>query len=60
MASLVWVRRKVNLCEVCNRVMKECENYANRCPVCGSDYCKNCVTDTDLCITCKTTNQESK
>jgi hypothetical protein len=52
MASMVWVRRKTNLCEVCNRVMELGEDYKGRCSHCGSDFCENCAHENGICTKC--------
>jgi hypothetical protein len=51
MASLVWVRRKTFLCEVCGRVMEIGEEYEARCKECGADFCSNCGFE-EGCVAC--------
>lgn len=52
MSSLVWVRRKTNLCELCGRVMEIGERYRGRCMNCGLDYCRNCEGEFGVCSAC--------
>jgi len=52
MTSLVWVRQKTNLCEVCNRVMNISEQYKGRCVNCNSDFCRNCDGEEGVCKEC--------
>lgn len=51
MASLVWVRRKTNMCEVCGRVMEIGETYKGHCQNCGNDFCSNCHKE-GVCKAC--------
>ncbi len=52
MTSLVWVRKKTNLCEICNRVMDIGERYRGRCLNCGLDFCRNCEGEYSVCLVC--------
>ena len=52
MTSLVWVRRKTNMCEICGRVMCIGEDYKGRCKQCGSDFCRNCEEEKGICRAC--------
>ena len=44
MASTVWKRVKVNVCEECGRVMDVGEQYAAKLDS-GEDLCKRCAWD---------------